>query len=194
MELSILEKAYLVLKYFASSFLGIELFLVALLLFLFLFLNIKYDDNKVKIAVPIFLVMILLFISGGFHSYVKTSIDSFIKYIIRYYYFPNMAIYYITVLVVTGMFIYTVLSLKLPKIKKIINYISFSLIYLNFIGLASFLIDEGIELTVDSTVYQYDLVTSFVNVSNLILLIWILITFFYYLYNYFKKKFDHLNT
>ena len=193
MELSILEKAYLVLKYFASSFLGIELFLVALLLFLFLFLNIKYDDNKVKIVTPIFLVMILLFISGGFHLYVKESIDAFIKYIIRYYYFPNMAIYYITVLVVTILFIYTILS-NLSKIKKIINYISFSLIYLNFIGLASFLIEEGIELTLDSTVYQYDLVAAFVNVSNLILLLWILITFFYYLYNYFKKKFDHLNT
>ena len=190
MELSILGKIFLILKYFTSSFLGIELFLIVLFLFIFLMLNIKRKNIIVKYAVPIVLVLILFFISGGFHEFVKISIDSFIKYIMNYYYFPNMAVYYITIVVITIIFIYTILNEKMDKIKKIINYISFSRIFLMFIGLTSFFIKNDIALEMNNNIYANDIVLAFVQITNFIVLIWLLITFFYYLYKYFKKKCD----
>ena len=41
-----------------------------------------------------------------------------------------------------------------------------------------------------ATLYQNDTILSIVQVSNFIFVLWILITAFYYLYKYFKKKYD----
>lgn len=190
MNLSILEKISLVFGYFTSSFLGIEMFIVVLLLFLFSIFNIYKNNSLVKIFLPIFICAVLLFISGGFHTYVMESINSFIKSIMSYYYFPSMAFYYILIVVVSILFVFTILRDSVPKIKKIINYVFFSIIYLCFLGLVSYVVYEGIGLSLDFSIYQDDLILSFVQLSNLLLLFWIIVTIFWYLYLFFKKKFD----
>lgn len=190
MNLSILDKILLILKYFMSSFLGIEMFLVVLLLFLFLVLNIKKNNSLVKIIIPIILVAIFLFISGGFHTYVVASIHYFIKKIMTYYYFPSIALYYIIILVVTVIFIYTILRDKMNQIKKVFNYILFSLIYVLFLGFSSYIIYHKMELLLDYSIYNDPLCLSFIQVSNVLFLLWGLVTVFYYLYFYFRKKFD----
>ncbi len=110
MYLSIIDKFILVIKYFFSSFLGIEMFIVSLLIFLFLLFNLKYKNSIVKIGISILLVVIMLFISGGFHTYVKDSINSFIKLIMNYYYFPSLALYYIIALISIIILIYTIIN------------------------------------------------------------------------------------
>lgn len=190
MNLSILDKIVLILKYFISSFLGIEMFLVALILFLFLILNIKNNKPLVKIIISAIFVSILLFISGGFHSYVKDSIRAFLKGIMSYYYFPSIAFYYIIVLVVTVLLIYTILNDGMPKIKRIVNYSFFFIMYLFFLGFFSNVIYLQLELSLDKNIYNDQLSLAFVQLSNFVFLFWIICTVFYYLYHYFKKKFD----
>lgn len=190
MNLSILDKVSLTFQYFTSSFLGIELGFIILLCFLFLLFNIKRKNKIVKVAVPAFLVSILLFISGGFHSYTKECIDHFIKLFMQQYYFPSMSLYYISIVVVTVLFIYTILKDDMLKIKRITNYVFFSIIYLFFLGVMSYVIREGISLTLDASIYADSYILAFIQMSNFILLFWILFTFFYYLYGYLKKKFD----
>lgn len=190
MSLSILDKILLILKYFISSFLGIELFLIVLLLFVFLILNIKKNNNLVKIIIPIILVLILLFISGGFHSYVVSSINYFIKKIMMYYYFPSVFLYYIIMLFVTVIFIFTILRDSIPRFKRIINYVFFSIMYLLFLGFFSNVISNKIELVLGNSIYADDLSLAFIQISNFVFLIWILFTLFYYFYIYLKKKFD----
>ena len=191
MNLSFIDKLGLILNYFISSFLGIEMFLVILILFIFLMLNLKKNNIIIKICVPCFIICILLFISGGFHGYVVSCIDGFIKKLMNYYYFPSIMLYYILILVVTFLFIYTIINDNINKIKKIINYIFFSFIYLCFLGLFSYIISNGIVLTLDYSLYRDEFILSFIQVSNLVLFIWVLITLFIYFYKYLKKRFDH---
>jgi len=190
MNLSILDKILLIIKYFISSFLGIELFLVVLLLFVFLLLNIKRNNNLVKIIIPIILGSILLFISGGFHSYVIASIKYFIKKIMLYYYFPSVFLYYIIIVFITLIFIFTILNGKMRRVKRIVNYSFFSIIYLLFLGFFSNVINNKIELLLDRSIYIDDLSLAFIQMSNLIVFIWVVFTLFYYLYYYLKRKFD----
>lgn len=190
MYLSIIDKIILVMKYFLSSFLGIEMFIASLIIFLFLIFNLKYDNSIVKIGISILLVAIMLFISGGFHTYAKDSINSFIKLIMNYYYFPSLALYYIIALISIVILICTLINDKISNIKRCINYIFLSLFFMFFIGLISYLIKNKIRLVLDYSLYQDDLILSFVQISNFIFLIWIIITIFWYLYRYFKRKFD----
>lgn len=190
MNLSILDKIVLILKYFVSSFLGIEMFLVALILFLFLILNIKKNRPLVKIIISIIFVAILLFISGGFHSYVKDSIRAFLKGLMTYYYFPSISFYYIIVLGVTVLLIYTILNDGMSKVKRIGNYIFFFIMYLFFLGFFSNVIYLQMELSLDKNVYNDPLSLAFVQLSNFVFLFWIGWTIFYYVYLYLRKKFD----
>lgn len=190
MNLSILDKIILILKYFVSSFLGIEMFLVGSLLFVFLVLNIKKNNPLVKIIISIIFVCILLFISGGFHSYVEDSIHAFLKGIMTYYYFPSITFYYIIILIVTFLLIYTILNDHMNKIKRIINYFFFFMMYLFFLGFFSNVIYLQMELSLDKSIYNDPLSLAFIQISNLVFLFWIIVTIFYYLYRYFRKKFD----
>ena len=190
MNLSILQKIVLILKFFMSSFLGIELFLLVLLFSCFIFLNMKFRNMKVRYALPIFLVLTMLIVIFMFNGYALSSIRSFTKSIMYYYYFPNMALYFMIVLAITGIFIYTLLTRKIKKKKKIINYCFFIPIYLCFIGLVGYVSINNIPLVLDDSIYKYDAVLSFVQISNLCTLIWFVVTIFYYLYRYFKKKFN----
>ncbi len=190
MDLSIIDKILLIFKYFFSSFLGIEILLIGVLLLVFLILNIKRNVLIVKISIPIILIIIMLFISGGFHNYVMESIDACIKFIMNYYYFPSMALYYILSLIVVIVLIVTLLNDKIDIIKKYINYIFLSLFFILFLGVISYIINNNIELVLDYSIYENDLVLSFIQISNFIFFIWLLITCFWYLYKYFKKKFD----
>ena len=58
---------------------------------------------------------------------------------------------------------------------------------MSFIALASY---DRVDIMDKATLYQNDTILSIVQVSNFIFVLWILITMFYYLYKYFKKKFD----
>ena len=75
MDLDFFSKFVVIIQYFFSSFLGIEMFFIGLILFLFSLFNIKSKSFLVKLAIPIFLLLILLFISGGFSNYVIDSVS-----------------------------------------------------------------------------------------------------------------------
>lgn len=190
MDLDFISKIYLIIKYFFSSFLGIEMFCVGVILFLFLLFNIKKKSLVIKMGISILLGLILLFISGGFADYVVDSVNSFIKYIMNYYYFPSLAFYYIMTVVATGILIYTLINERMYVVKRIINYVFLSIYFTLFIGVMSYIISNKVELTLDYSIYKDDVILSFIQISNFIFLLFLIITLFYKLYQYFKRKFD----
>lgn len=190
MDLDFFSKFVVIIQYFFSSFLGIEMFFIGLILFLFSLFNIKSKSFLVKLAIPIFLLLILLFISGGFSNYVIDSVNAFLKYIMNYYYFPSLSFYYIMTIIVVFVLIYTLFCEKMSVVKRVVNYIFLCIYFTLFLGLMSFIISKKMELTLDYSIYQSDVVLSFVQVSNFIFLLWFLLTCFYRMYLYFQKKYD----
>ena len=92
--------------------------------------------------------------------------------------------------IVVFVLIYTLFCEKMSVVKRVINYIFLCIYFTLFLGLMSFIISKKMELTLDYSIYQSDVVLSFVQVSNFIFLFWFLLTCFYRLYLYFQKKFD----
>lgn len=190
MNLSLFEKVGMIFNYIFSSFLSIEMFILSILLFIILVINLKRKNTLVQmISIGIYMGFVIgIFIS--YTTYVKTCIDSLSKMIMNYIYFPSTVVYFFIIVFVTTMILYTLFSKKLSQFKKIINYLFFSILYflfMSFIALATY---DVVDLLDTPRLYENDVILSIVQVSNFILLIWLLYTGFYHLYKYLKKKYD----
>lgn len=190
MELSLFEKMKMIFELLFSSFMFLELFLLFLLLFLLGVVNIK-ANNKI---LPIFLTVIFGISILGFviyHStYVAMCIDTFIMKIMDYYYFPSTVVFFFLFFIAVLIFIYTLFSKKLLLWKKIFNYGIMSIIFLffsMFVGSANL---NHVDLADTVSLYQHDQILSIVQLSNLVFLCWIVVSFFYHLYLFFRRKFD----
>ena len=93
-DLSLFDRLKIVLKYFTSSFMSIELIVIVLCLFLFLFFNLKRNKKSVNIFVPVVVLLFLAFVSMGFHEYAIAAINEVVKFLINVFLFRNYVIYY----------------------------------------------------------------------------------------------------
>ena len=190
MNLSLLGKFNIIFKYIFSSFLSIEMFILSLLLFLILIVNLKRNNRLVQmIAIGIYIGFVIGILIS-YTTYVKTCVNSFVKAIMNYIYFPSTVVYFFIIVFVTVMILWTLFSKKITQFKKVINYLFFSVLYfffMSFIALAAY---DGVDLMDVSKLYQNDTILSFVQISNFILLIWSIFTGFYWLYKYLRKKYD----
>ncbi len=188
MNLSLLEKLGIIFKYIFSSFLSIEMFVLSLLLFIILIVNLKKDNELVQmIAIGIYIGFIIGILIS-YSTYVKTCVNSFVKAIMNYVYFPSTIVYFFIILFVTVMILYTLFSKQLTIFKKIINYAFFSILYFFFMAFIALAAYDSVDLVDVAILYQNETILSLVQISNLILLIWALFTGFYHLYKYFKKR------
>lgn len=190
MELHLIEKFNLIFKFMFSSFLSIEMLLISILLLVILIINLKQKNKTFQfISLAIYLGFVLG-IMISYTSYVKTCIDSFVKAILNYFYFPSTITYFFIIIFVTAMILYSIFSNKMTGFKKIFNFICFSLIYFFFMSFISLAAYDGVDIADVSILYQNNTILALVQVSNIVLLVWILFTMFYYLFLYFKKKYD----
>ena len=190
MNLSLMEKLETIYHYVFSSFLSIEMLILSLLLFLILVVNLKRNNFMIqKIAIGIYLGFVIGIVIS-YTSYVKTCVDSFVKLFMNYVYFPSTIVYFFIIFFVSIMILRTLFSKTLSIFKKIVNFFFFSVLYfffMSFIVLAAY---DGVDLLDVANLYQNDVILSLVQVSNFILVIWIIFTAFYWLYHYFKKKYE----
>lgn len=188
MNLSLLEKLGIIFKYIFSSFLSIEMFVLSLLLFIILIVNLKKDNELVQmIAIGIYIGFIIGILIS-YSTYVKTCVNSFVKAIMNYVYFPSTIVYFFIILFVTVMILYTLFNKQLTIFKKIINYAFFSILYFFFMAFIALAAYDSVDLVDVAILYQNETILSLVQISNLILLVWALFTGFYHLYKYFKKR------
>lgn len=189
-NISIFNKLKIIFKYFFSSFMSLELLIIVLCIFAFLFLNLKTNKKIIKMFVPISILLFLAFIAMGFHNYVVAAIEQLIKMIMNYFYFPSMAFYFIIIILSTIFLIYNVWTNKYSEKYKILNYIFSLILYILFIGLFSYIVSNGISLSMDYSIYKDQYIISFVQISNIVFAIWIITLAIIKLYKYFKEKYD----
>ena len=190
MELSLFEKMKIIFELLFSSFMFIELFFLFLLLFLLVVVNMKVKNKVIPIFLTIFFAISVLVLVIYHFSYVATCLDTFIMKVMDYYYFPSTVVFFFLFILAIFIFIYTIFSKRLLTWKKIFNYGIMTVIFLlfsMFIGVASI---HHIDLSDVVSLYQNDQILSVVQLSNLIFLCWVVITFFYHLYLFFRRKFD----
>ena len=190
MNLSLFEKIIIIFKYIFSSFLSIEMFISSLLLFCILLFNLKRKNKMVQTIAIVVYIGFLLGVMISYSTYVQSCIDAFTKAFLNYVYFPSTVVYFFIIVFVTVMLLITVFSEKMLVVEKMVNYSVFSLLYLFFMSFIVLSSSSGVDLLSVVDLYKNETILSLVQVSNLILVIWFVYTFFYKLYFYYKKKYD----
>lgn len=190
MELSLIDKIGVVLKYLFSSFLSLEIFILNLLLLIILIVNIKKKNLYVGLsAIGVYVGFIVgIFIS--YTDYVSQCIDTFVKGVMNYIYFPSPIAYFFIMVFVSCMILVTLFSNKLSSFKKIFNYCTFSLMFFFFISFMSIVAYQNVDFSDFVVLYQNDVILAIIQISNFILVFWFIFNLFYYLNKYFKKKFE----
>lgn len=190
MEMTIFDKISMIIKYIFSSFMGIELFILSLLLFTFTILNINKNNKIVKIVSIILCVSFLIGLIVSFHSYASYCVDSFITALLSYIYFPSMVTYFFTMIFVTIAIVITILSKKMIKANRVINSIVLSIMYLSFMCVAAIAATNKLDLSVAANLYQNETLLSFIQVSDLIFFFWLEYTILYHFYKFLEYKLD----
>ena len=190
MDMSLFEKIEIIFKYTFSSFLSIGMLILSLLLLSILLVNIKFKNTYVNIASIATYLGFILGIVISYSDYVRLCINSFVRAVINYIYFPSTFTFFIEFIFITGLMLYTIFNKKIKLLKKIVNYICFTILYFFFISFIILSVTSGVDIYVTGSLYQNEIILSIVQVSNLLLLVWLLFTVFYELYLFFKRKYD----
>lgn len=190
MELTLFEKFGVIFKYIFSSALSIEIFIISVLLLAFLIINSKKNNVFFQLVTIGIFIGFVIGILISYTTYVKTCIDSFIKSVLNYIYFPSSVVYFFIMIFVTTMVLYTVFSKEMSIFKKIFNYTFFCILYFFFMSFVALATKDGVDLINTSLLYKNTVILAIVQISNLLLLIWFVFTCFYNLYFYLKKKYD----
>lgn len=166
------------------------MFILSLLLFLILIVNLRRNNRLVQmIAIGVYIGFVIGILIS-YSTYVRTCVDSFVKAIMNYIYFPSTIVYFFIIIFVTILILYTLFSRKMSQFKKIINYLFFSVLYFFFMSFVALAAYDTVDLVDVSKLYQNEIILSLVQMSNFILVIWIIFTGFYHLYDFFKNKYD----
>ena len=190
MNLSLFEKFGIIFQYIFSSFLSIEMFILSLLLLIILIINLKRNNVVIQMVAIGVYIGFVLGILISYNTYVKTCVDSFVKGIMNYIYFPSTIVYFFIIIFVTIMILCTLFSKNLSNFKKIFNYLFFSILYFFFMSFVALAAYDSVDLVNITVLYQNETILSLVQISNFILVIWLLFTGFYKLFLYFRKKYD----
>ncbi len=190
MNLSLIEKLGVIFRYIFSSFLSIEMFILSLLLFIILVINLKRNNPIIQMVAIGIYIGFVLGILISYTTYVKSCVDSFVKAVMNYVYFPSTIAYFFIIIFVTVMILWTLFRKDLSFFKKVVNYLFFSILYFFFMSFVALAAYDGVDLLDLSSLYQNNTILSLVQISNFILVIWILYTGFYWLFQFFKKKYD----
>lgn len=190
MNMTLWEKFGIVFEYMFSSFLPIGMFILSLLLLCILLVNLKVKNKYINIAAIGVYLGFSLGIVISYSDYVQLCINGFVKAIINYICFPSTFVYFLIFAFITGLMIKTIFSKKMKPLKKIINYVWFSILYFFFMSFIVLCVYSGVDIYDTVALYQNDIILSIVQISNLLFLIWIIVSGFYELYYFYKRKFD----
>lgn len=190
MNMSLIEKFEVVFEYMFSSFLPIGMLILSLLLLCILLVNVKLKNKYINIAAVGIYLGFILGIIISYSDYVTLCVNSFVKTIINFIYFPSTFAYFIEFIFITGLMLYTIFNKKMKTIKKVVNYICFTILYFFFMSFIILSVSSGVDIYNTGALYQNEIILAIVQISNLFLLVWLIFTIFYELYLYFRKKYD----
>ncbi|MBQ2639813.1 MAG: hypothetical protein IJF92_03525 [Bacilli bacterium] len=193
MNLSIVEKITEIFKYIGSSFLSVSLFILCLLLFLISVINISKKNKYANYIIIVIYLAIFISIIIASPSYFVYSIDWLLKSIMKYIYFPSTGAYYMINLFSIIIIIYSLRSKKISKAKKVFNFVICNILFYLFLAFVVLVTYNKLDIRILDSLYKNNQVLSIVQVSNLLLLLWIIITLFYKLFIFLKNKYDKKN-
>jgi len=187
-QVNFLDKVKTLIEVTSTSpyFIGV-IILFVLLAILFITTN-KRDALKSKIIYGIIYILcigILLFV---YNSSIKEMIDNLINNIFIFFYFPNLAAYFLGIIITNIILWKTVLSENSEKVLKVINSIIYCLLHYIFILILNVITTNKLDILSQESVYQNREALSLIGLSSTIFVVWIIFITIHHLVMLYQNR------
>ena len=186
--LSLMEKLKILFEVSKSS----KLFIVAIVAILVLGI-ILFTTNRMnaKSSRKLFITLYLFLIVAAFVIY-KDSLNHMIEYMMNnvfmVIYFPNLAIYLVSIVVANIILWVSVFNFKTPTLIKNINIVVYSFISYLLVTLLTIVNEQKLDVFSQESVYANKSAQAVIELTSMIFILWILFLCFYKAIRIFQTK------
>ncbi len=188
--LSLITKLQTVFDLITSK--NLYLMILALIVFLTIIFITTNGSNRKQSRITYILLYLAAFIFIGvqYGSSILTLIDYAINEVFITYYFPNIVIYFIMLIIINVILWKTIFNDKIDFKLKVINSITFSVIMYLFVLAISTINTLNLDVFNITELYSSNQVRSILELSMFIFVFWIVVLTVYYLIRKYQYKHD----
>lgn len=186
--LSLLDKLKILLEVSKSS----KLFIVAIVAILVLGI-ILFTTNRMnaKSSRRLFVALYAFLIVAAFVIY-KDSLNHMVEYMMNnvfmLIYFPNLAIYFVSIVVANIILWVSVFNFKTPKVIKSINIVVYSIISYLLVALLTIINEQKLDVFSQTSVYANKSAQAVIELTSMVFILWMLFLCFYKAIRIFQTK------
>lgn len=186
--LSLAEKLKILFEVSKSSNLFIVAIVAILVLGIFLFTT---NRMNVKSSRKLFIALYAFLIVAAFVIY-RDSLNHMIEYMMNnvfmVIYFPNLAIYFVSIVVANIILWVSVFNFKTPTLIKNINIVVYSLISYLLVALLTIINKHKLDVFSQTSIYANKSAQAVIELTSMIFVLWILFLCFYKAIRIFQTK------
>ncbi len=186
--LSLLDKLKILLEVSKSS----SLFIVAIVAILVLGI-ILFTTNRMnaKSSRKLFVALYAFLIVAAFVIY-RDSLNHMVEYMMNnvfmLIYFPNLAIYFVSIVVANIILWVSVFNFKTPKVIKSINIVVYSIISYLLVALLTIINENKLDVFSQTSVYANKSAQAIIELTSMVFILWMLFLCFYKAIRIFQTK------
>ena len=188
MHSNILDRLSVMVDVVSSSPILIGLVVLFILIAILLMTTNKSNAKKTKI---IYLVIYLLCVGGlifFYHSSLTDMLDYLINHLFIFFYFPNLAAYFLGIIITNVILWRTVFKDTKEKALKIINSIIYCLLHYLFILILNVIVVNDLDVFSDISIHQNTEANSLIGLSSTIFVVWVIFLFIYSMIRKYQNR------
>ena len=192
-SMSFLDKLRVILDITTSSafFVGIVIFML-LITYLLITTSDKNIKKKRKFYISIYIIILGLIIFFYQDNLMKIF-DSMMSNIFSIIYFPNIAVYLLSIMATNIILWTSILNIKINKIVKVIDCCVFAIIHYLLILVLNTITTNELDAFNQTSLYSNNDIVALIEVSSSVFTIWIIFLIVYKLFlNYLTKNKDEV--
>ncbi len=187
-KLSLLEKLQILLKVSKNSKLFIVLIIFLIFLAYILFSTNKKNKKTTKSIFVLIYTFIFLFIVITYHSSFGKMFDYLMNNLFIIFYFPNLAIYLVAIIITNVIVWKSVFSEKIVKFIKYLNITIFCILNYLLALILSVITSNNLDIYTVSSVYSNKNALGLIELSSTIFVVWVVFLIVYKIYFTYLNK------
>jgi len=187
LQLTLLEKLKILFDLILSSPFFIFLFIFTILVFIILLDSKNYKRKQIKSYIIGIYTLVFLSVIIKYHSSFLSVFDYLINDIFIIFYFPNVAVYAIMIIIINILMLRSLFSNN-DKIVRTINIASYSMIMYLMLLVIYTVTTENLNVYDELSLYTNQNVLVLVEISNVIFLIWMILLLINKLLDFLENK------
>ena len=194
MNMSFFDHVKVLIDVVASSpFFLLILFVIIVLALLFITMKKKNQMETKQVFLLIWVIgLLVLLLQYG--SSIGSLFDYFMNHVFVLIYFPNLAVYFLALVVSNVVMWKGLFGKKIDFVLKVVNSIAYFVIHYLFILLLSLITDYQLDIFSQSSIYQNSEVFSLIELSSAVFVVWMFFLLGYHCITKYlnkKKKIDN---